>query len=172
MIDGPRDRSKYLGLVGETLERCDVVVLAWCLMSNHVHLVVRAGKDPLEKFMKPVNTGYAVWKNKRCGRLGPLFAGRYSSILVEEETYLLELIRYVHNNPVRAGVVSRPELSGWSSHQAYMGLENTHEWLNIGLVLEHFSKEPERALRAFGEFVNGRPEGRSSDLLGIDLISP
>ena len=167
LIEGPQDRGKYLQLIGSSLKRSDATVLAWCLMSSHIHLVVRAGNDPLEKLMKPLHTGYAIWKNKRVGRLGPVFSGRYISPLEEEEAYLLELIRYVHNNPVRAGVVSRPELSGWSSHRAYLGLERAPEWLNIGIVLDHFSKDSERARCAFEEFVaEGIAEVRRPEFSG------
>jgi len=84
------DRQKYLELIGATTRRCDANVLAWALMSNHVHLVVRVGEDPLERLMKPINTGYAGWKNRRAGRLGPVFAGRFRSPLVDEDGYLLQ----------------------------------------------------------------------------------
>ena len=77
LISDAADRARYLLLLGRTLERCDASVLAYCLMSNHVHLVVRTGDDPLEKLVKPLHTGYAVWKNKREGRIGPVFAGRF-----------------------------------------------------------------------------------------------
>ena len=103
LINDEEDRGHYLDLVERTLTRVDAQVLGYCLMSNHVHLVVRAGHDRLDRLIKPVHSGFAVRKNHRDARIGPVFAARYKAVLVEEEAYLLELMRYVHNNPVRAG---------------------------------------------------------------------
>ena len=139
-------------------------------MSNHVHLVVRAGEDPLEKLVKPIHTGYALWKNRRAGRLGPLFAGRFSSPLVDADEYLLELVRYVHNNPVRAGIAPAAEDCDWSSHRAYVGLCPSPPWLNLGEVLARFDREPAAARRAFAGFVaEGVDEARRTDLSGAAL---
>jgi hypothetical protein len=147
------------------------------LMSNHIHLVVRAGAHPLEKLIKPLHTGYAGWKNRKSGRLGPVFSGRFKSPLVDEESYLLELIRYVHNNPVRAGLVAGAEQSPWSSHRAYVGLETAPPWLEIGDILNRFNDEPASARRSFADFVaegvneQRRPElsGERPDRIGREL---
>ncbi len=170
LIDSSEDRQKYLQLLGTALGRCDTTLLAWCLMSNHIHLVVRAGDHPLEKLMKPLHTGYAGWKNKQTGRLGPVFSGRFKSPLVDEESYLLELVRYVHNNPVRAELVSSAEQSSWSSYRHYLGIEPAPDWLNIGEILGRFSDDPEAARRAFAEFVaEGIREPRRPELSGDQL---
>ena len=90
-----------------------------------------------------------------------MFADRYKSILVEEESYLLELVRYVHNNPVRAGVVADAADSVWSSHREYLGLEKCPKWLKMGYVLGMFSPEPDEAQRLFHQYVmEGKNEGR------------
>ena len=167
LIEGVDDREKYLQLLGTTLSRCDATLLAWCLMSNHIHLVVRAGDDPLEKLVKPLHTGYAGWKNKQIGRLGPVFAGRFKSPLVDEEAYLLELVRYVHNNPVRAGLVASAEQSRWSSHRAYLGLDPVPAWLNVGEILSRFSAKPDESRQGFADFVaDGVDEPRRPELSG------
>jgi putative transposase len=139
-------------------------------MSNHIHLIVRSGTDPLSRLMKPLNTGFAVWLSKRIAARGPVFADRFKSILVDEEAYLLELIRYVHNNPVRAGVVLDPSSSEWSSHRSYIGMEKCPPWLNIGYILGMFSSDTEEARGLFHQFVlEGRDEGRRPDLSGDGL---
>jgi REP element-mobilizing transposase RayT len=170
LIEGRGDREKYLQLLGATLARCDATLLAWCLMSNHIHLVVRAGEDPLEKLVKPLHTGYAGWKNKQVARLGPVFAGRFKSPLVDEEAYLLELVRYVHNNPVRAGLVASAEQSPWSSHRAYLGLDRAPAWLNAGEVLSRFASKSDESRQAFADFVaEGVGEPRRPELSGVSL---
>jgi hypothetical protein len=118
--------------------------------------------------MKSVNTGFAMWLNRHVGgRKGAVFTERYKAILVEEEAYLLQLIRYVHNNPVRAGVVADAGNSDWSSHRAYLGLVPAPEWLKCGYVLSVLNRDPATGRQMFGEYVKaGRGEGRRKDLSG------
>ena len=171
LIKGAEERLYYLRQLGRATRHTDAQVLAWCLMSNHVHLVVRAGRDPLDRLMKPVHTGFAGWLSPRLGKGGgPVFASRYKSILVEEEAYLFQLVRYIHNNPVRAGVVSNPEDSVWSSHREYLGLEKTPEWPKASYVLAMFSEDADEARAQFHQFVmEGKEEGRRPDLCGEGL---
>ena len=139
--------------MGRSLRKTDAKVLGWCMMSNHVHLVVRAGKEPLARLMGRVNSGYARWKNRKDSRIGPVFAGRYKAVLIEEENYLLELMRYIHLNPVRASVVKSPDESTWSSHGAYIGMSPAPKWLEMNAVLSLFGTQPDIAMRSFHEFV-------------------
>ncbi len=157
-------------LVGKAVGRGDTEVLAYCLMSNHVHLVLVQGEAPLEHFTKSVHTGFATWA-RRSWRgnkaLGPVFAGRPRTLLVDREQYLLELVRYVHNNPVRAGLVRAARASAWSSHQAYVGRAVAPEWLRMGYVLERFGRDPVRAAAKLDVFVDeGRKEPRRPELSG------
>jgi putative transposase len=168
LIKTDEDRTQYLRLLGNASNKTDALILSYCLMSNHIHLVVRAGRDSLEGLMKSVNAGFAGWINNRSKRRkGPVFAGRYKSILVDEEAYLLELVRYVHNNPVRAKVASHARDISWSGHQAYVGDVTPPEWLNIGYVLSMFGKQHAANVRKFEAFVReGEGEGRRRDLNG------
>jgi putative transposase len=169
-LDREGARGAYLELLGKAVEGTDVAVLGYCLMSNHVHLVVVQGEASLERFMKSVHTGFARFaqrSRRRNKALGPVFAGRPRSVLVEQDRYLLELIRYVHNNPVRAGVARFARSSAWSSHQAYIGRVEAPEWLSVGYVLERFSGSAARARQQFDAFVDaGRGEGRRPELSG------
>ena len=168
LFDGEAERRRYVELLGAGLKYSDARVLAWCIMSNHVHLVIHAGQQPLSRFMKSVHVGYASWKNRRDGRIGPVFAERYKAILVDADEYLLELVRYVHLNPVRAGLTEHPRDSSWSSTRAYLGLERPPVWLDTGTVLGLFNDEPGAARQAFEEFLEDGVEGERSPLLSGD----
>lgn len=154
------DYGKYLSLLRESGQRLDSGVLAYCLLPNHVELVVRTGPEPLSFLMKAVHAEFARYFNKRHGRTGPLFEGRYRAILLERDAYLSSAVRYVHLNPVKAGIVTRPERYEWCSHAEY--LRAHAEWLSTREVLESF--EPRRGARKrFHAFVTGKAagEGRS-----------
>jgi len=167
LLEGDDERSHYLALLAEASRRTDARVLAYAIMSNHVHLVVRAGDEPLWRLVKRVHVGYANWKNHRAGRLGPVFADRFKAILVEQDPYLLELVRYVHLNPVRAGVVARPEESTWTSHRFYAGQAPAPEWLDAGFVLDQLAPDRAAARAAYLAFVDqGLGGGRSPVLSG------
>lgn len=169
-LDRAGARDAYLEYLGEASAAGGVEVLAYCLMSNHVHLVVVQGERPLERFTKSLHTGFAGWVHRSVrGRKarGAVFAERPRTLLVEKDTYLLELVRYVHNNPVRAKVVRRARSSDWSSHQAYVGEAQPPEWLRVGYVLERFGGSARKAAAAFGAFVDeGRKQERRPELSG------
>ena len=120
-IEGARER--YLELLGNALETHDCRVIAYCLMSSHVHLVVQLGNDPIGQLTKKIHAPFANFVNRHRKGIGVVMADRPKSVLVHTETYGMELIRYVHNNPVRAGVVDRASESSWSNHRAYLGQE-------------------------------------------------
>ena len=165
LLAGEAERRWYLAALERALSRTDTVMIGWCIMSNHAHLVVRSGKRRLSDLMRRVNVSYANWKNRKEKRIGPVFASRDKSILVEEESYLLELIRYIHLNPVRAGLVDRAEDSDWSSMQSYLGLSPTPMWLDTKSVLSRFGDEPGVVSLRFLEFINDGLELKRSEIL-------
>jgi putative transposase len=115
------DRSDFLRRLGGSVTEDKSVVYAWALMRNHVHLLIRSGVKGIGSIMRRLLTGYAVSFNKRHQRTGHLFENRYKSILCEEEPYLLELVRYIHLNPLRAGITKDLKSLGsypWSGHKA------------------------------------------------------
>jgi putative transposase len=122
-----KDRKSFLDRLGNILEETQTQCYAWALITNHFHLLLRTGLIPLSKVMRRLMTGYAVTFNKRHKRSGHLFQNRYKSIVCEEDPYLLELIRYIHLNPLRAGLVKDlKELDKypWTGHAATLGKRN------------------------------------------------
>jgi len=149
------------------LRRHDARTVAYCLMSSHVHLVLQLGCDPLGKLTKWIHSPFGNWVNAQRKGIGAIFADRPKSVLVHTETHGMELIRYVHNNPVRAGIVERASESGWSSHRAYLGLERAPDWLSTEAVLGPNEKEHEAIRHELGCFVDeGRKEKRRPDFSG------
>lgn len=169
-LDRPGARDAYLNAIGVALGQSDVQVLAYCLMSNHVHLVVIQGEHSLERFTKSVHVSFARWVRAHRGRSqapGAVFAERPRTLLVDREQYLPELVRYVHNNPVRAGVSRFARSSAWSSHPAYVGKASAPKWLRLEHVLDRFGKTPTSAAPQFDAFVDaGRKQPRRPDLSG------
>lgn len=169
-LDRPGAREAYLYSLETAALRTDAQVLAYCLMSNHVHLVAVQGQDPLERLTKSVHTGFSGWANRSHRRRkkasGPVFAGRPRTILLQED-YLLELVRYVHNNPVRAGVSRLARTCSWSSHQAYVGRVKTPGFLHTNRVLRQLGRRAGTMAARFDDFVNkGRAEHRRPELSG------
>lgn len=152
------DREKYLELLGEACARHGARVLAYCLMPNHVHLALQSGPVPVSRVVHDVHARYAQHFNRRHDRVGHLFQGRFRSFLVDREAWLLEVVRYVHRNPVKARLVSRPEEFPWSSHRAYLG--TSPAWLATGEVLSLLAGSRPKARKLFQEFVAGPAAGR------------
>ncbi|MBD3346483.1 MAG: hypothetical protein GF401_15625 [Chitinivibrionales bacterium] len=149
-IDGRRifnndnDRLKFLYLFARYQKNCGYRCLAWCLMNNHYHFLLRTNENPMSKLMRPLNGVYAQWFNNKEERNGYLFQNRFKSVLCQDQEYALHLIRYIHLNPLRAGLVSSlEELAAWkwSGHRYLLGLNGA-----IGRDFQH-RKE---ALRRFG----------------------
>jgi putative transposase len=149
------------------------VVYAWALLPNHFHILVRTGTRPLARSMRSLLTGYAVALNRRHKRRGHLFQNRYKSIVVEEEPYFLELVRYLHLNPLRAGIVKDlPALDRYpyTGHAAILG-NVPRAWQNVAAVLGQFAVRPVSARRHYREFVQaGITQGRRPELQGGGLV--
>jgi putative transposase len=148
-----QDRTRFYLLLQEGIERFGHRIHAFCLMTNHVHLAIQMGEIPLSRILQNLSFRYTRWMNWRQKGSGHLFQGRYKAVVVDADTYLQELIRYVHLNPVRAGIVKEPEGYLWSGHRAYLGLEMI-PWLTTDWVLSQFSKRLTLARRAYRRFVH------------------
>lgn len=133
------DRQRFLDTVDRTVERCDWRCLAYCLMDNHFHLLVRTPLANLSRGMQRLNSSYAQWFNRRRGRHGPVLQQRFHGGLIQREPHLLEVHRYVALNPVRAGRCSAAYRYRWSSHAAILGIAPAPAFLAVGEVLDLFA---------------------------------
>jgi putative transposase len=115
-----RDYEKFLSYLMDSLQKYGVILHVFVLMPNHYHLLIETPKPNLSSFMHCLNTAYTTYFNLKRGRSGHLFQGRYKSLVIDRDRYLLELSRYIHLNPVRAGIVERPEGYTYSSYRAYI----------------------------------------------------
>ncbi len=155
------DRRAFLGTLERVCGRFDWRCYAYCLMRNHYHLLVETPDGNLSKGMRQLNGVYTQSVNRRQGRVGHLFQGRFKGILVQKEAYLLELARYIVLNPVRAGMVKEPEEWPWSSYQGTVGLTKKEEFLYTDWLLSGFGDTRRRATRAFARFVAEGKQGGS-----------
>ena len=158
------DRALFLDVLGRTVARWQWVVHAYCQMGNHYHLLVETPRPNLSRGMRQLNGEYTQAFNRRHRRVGHLFQGRFKAILVEKETHLLELCRYVVLNPVKArGMrVARPEDWPWSSYRATAGAEVRPMWLAVSWVLSRFGKEAGKARQGYRRFVEAGMGRRSA----------
>jgi REP element-mobilizing transposase RayT len=168
-----QDRENFISRMSQLVESTETKILAWALMDNHVHLLMFSGPRGISTFMRCLLTGYALTYNRKYHRSGHLFQNRYKSIVCEEEAYLLELVRYIHLNPLRAlAVKGIDELDRyrWSGHAFLMG-SRRNGWQETEYVLRLFGRDRKGAIRAYREFmVEGKDQGRRGELVGGGLI--
>lgn len=133
-----RDREQFLSYLESSVTRYRAIIHAYCLMTNHYHLLLETPEGNLPEILRHINGAYTNYYNSKRKRSGHLFQGRYKSILIEADEYLMELTRYIHLNPVRCGIVTKPEEYRWSSYQDYIGDRPKPAWLCTETVLAHF----------------------------------
>lgn len=147
------DRIEFLSLVGDVCQRFNWVVHAYCLMTNHYHLIVETPDANLSVGMRQLNGVYTLRFNRRHARVGHVFQGRYHGVLVQKEIYLLELTRYVVLNPVRAGIVEQARRWPWSSYSAMTGDAIAPAWLHTDWLLAQFAASRGEAVGRYRRFV-------------------
>jgi putative transposase len=149
------DRTFYLSCLSRRIKETGFICYAWVLMDTHVHLLMRTTEKPLWQVMKPLNCDYAHYYNKKYNRRGPLFSDRYKSIATQDQYYLEHLIRYIHLNPIRAGIcktVRHLDRYPWSGHRAIM--ENANNgFQEVNQVLRRFGKTTGEAQKKYREFI-------------------
>lgn len=156
------DRQLLESIVGEIISRFCARVHAYCWMTNHIHLLIQVSDYPLGAIMLRIASRYARAVQSRFSTTGHLFERRYRALLVDADSYLLQLVRYIHLNPVRAHLVIDPLDYRWSSHRTYLGKENT-SWVTTDATLRLFHSERIRAVEAYGRFMGEHAADENHD---------
>jgi REP element-mobilizing transposase RayT len=159
-----RDREKFLTYLESAVIRYGAAIHAWCLMSNHYHLLMETPSGNLSQIMRHINGAYTTYFNIKRKRAGHLFQGRYKAILVEADEYATELSRYIHLNPVRVGMVAKPEDYQWSSYRYYVGQGKAPEWMKADFILGYFGGNTIKSKNKYRKFVE--------ELLDTEYDSP
>lgn len=152
--DESKDCQRYITALEKCKKKLPFQLYAFVLMPNHVHLLIEVSRHSIDKIMQVIQTAYTMYFNIKYHHTGHLFQGRYKSFLVDKETYLLALIRYIHLNPVRAGFVSNPANYRWSSHSGF--LDHNHIFdkvLDKDFVLSQFSQDPDKQIGEYKKFI-------------------
>ncbi|GJL64239.1 MAG: transposase [Nitrospirales bacterium] len=157
-----QDRRRFLELLGCEVSQQHWRCYAYCLMNNHYHLVVETPEENLSRGMRRLNSLYTQTFNRRHQQMGPVLQGRFKSILVEKDTYLLELCRYIVLNPVRAGLVKQVQDWKWSSYRVTAGRETALDWVDVAGIYQFFHRSKDEARRRYQKFVRD----------GVDEPSP
>lgn len=158
------DRKRFLSYLASAHERHGVLIHAYCLMDNHYHLLIETPVGNLSKILHHINGAYTTFFNIRHNRVGPLFQGRYKAILVERDAYAQELSRYIHLNPVRAGVVARPDDYPWSSYRYFTVKQPLPEWLSVDFILGYFGTSKKQVHATYRRFVE--------EIIGVSSDNP
>jgi len=147
-----KDLKRFLTYLSHCKMRFPFRLYAYALMKNHIHLLVEVEKVPLSKIMQSFLFRYTQYFNRRYRQVGHLFQGRYKAIVCDKDAYLLELVRYIHLNPVRARVVKRPEDYVWTGHLSYLG-KREEDLIDQGFVLDQLGEDLSSAKRRYRRFV-------------------
>ena len=159
------DKQKFIETLSIKKEETGFLIYAYCLMDNHVHLLVREGLEGLATIMKRINASYAYYFNQKNHRVGHLFQDRFKSEPINDERYLLAAVRYIHNNPVKAGIVEKPGQYKWSSYNTYLNPNQPEaKMIDVGFILSIMAKDRETAIQEFKKLSIEKDESEFLDV--------
>ena len=147
------DKVQYLKRLKRYKEKYKIHIYAYCLMTNHVHLLIYDNGQDISKVMQGLNLSYVIYFNKRHDRLGHLFQDRFNSVMVKKDTYFIEVSKYIHLNPVKANMVSKPEQYRWSSMGIYLGEEDLYKIVDCSRILQYFSNIDQESKELYFEYL-------------------
>jgi REP element-mobilizing transposase RayT len=166
----PEDKEKFLKKLAETVEKYKLFLHAYVLMDNHFHLLLETPHANLSKAMHHLNTSYANWFRFKYRLVGSVFQGRFKAILVEKDEYLQVLSAYIHLNPMRAGIIKRPEEFHYSSYRAYIGKVRIPEFLYGAEIMSAFSNNPETYRRFVSSFPDAGGQLEREEVYGVNAL--
>ncbi|MHB1420234.1 MAG: REP-associated tyrosine transposase [Bacillota bacterium] len=162
------DRSRFIETMLRMKEDGNYEIYAYCLMDNHVHLLIKEENDSIQRSMKRICVSYVHYFNDKYQRTGHLLQDRFRSEAVEDDRYILAVARYIHNNPVKAGLASKAEDYRWSSYQDYVNLESDKGLVERDFILSMMSDSKKLALKKFWDYTNEPSEDRFIDYIDRD----
>nr|WP_092073186.1 transposase [Dendrosporobacter quercicolus]NSL48746.1 transposase [Dendrosporobacter quercicolus DSM 1736]SDM55306.1 REP element-mobilizing transposase RayT [Dendrosporobacter quercicolus] len=151
IFEDDEDREKFIGYLQYYKDIASYLLYGYCLMDNHIHLLIKEGKESIGNTMKRIGVSYVSWYNRKYDRAGHLFQDRFKSEVVETDEYLLTVLRYIHQNPVKAGKEKSVEIYKWSSYAEYIGKSKIIE---TGFILGIFAEEREKFIVHFQNYMN------------------
>lgn len=149
-----KDYQMFIDLLIESCEMWDINIAAYCLMTNHYHILLQTPEGNISRCMRHINSIYTQRYNRRHKLDGQLFRGRYKSILVSDDSHLLQLVRYIHKNPVNAGIVNEIGKYEWSSHKGYLSYAKKWDWLHKDYIFSMLTPKKQGRLKPFTDFMH------------------
>ncbi|AOT69959.1 transposase [Geosporobacter ferrireducens] len=149
VFEAEEDYEKFINILNTYKKEIDYKIYAYCLMGNHIHLLIKEGKEELSNTMKRIGVSYVYWYNWQYGRKGHLFQDRYKSEPVEDDAYFFTVLRYIHQNPIKAGLVSDLGAYQWSSYREYIGKEKI---INTDFALNMLDEDRDKVIQRFIAF--------------------
>jgi putative transposase len=151
IFEDDEDREKFIGYLQYYKNIASYTIYGYCLMDNHIHLLIKEGKEPIGHTMKRIGVSYVAWYNRKYDRIGHLFQDRFKSEVVEADEYLLAVLRYIHQNPVKAGKEKSVENYKWSSYAEYI---DQSKIIETSFILGIFGEEREKSIARFQKYMN------------------
>ncbi len=161
IFNDTEDRQKYLAMLEKYKEKSGFEVYGFCLMSNHIHLLIKEGNESISESMRRMGSSYAYWYNQKYERCGHLFQGRFRSETVEDDRYLLVVLRYIHQNPIKAGIVKDPVLYDWTSYRDYLFKRSS--LTDVRFILEIFRDKDKKPMELFQKFMKEKNDDQCLD---------
>lgn len=162
------DKKMYLDIIARMKKKYNFLIYSYCIMDNHAHLIINDNGNDISQIMKSIGVSYAILYNRKYKRVGHLFQGRFKSHLIDSDRYLLEVSKYIHNNPVKAGITADPKDYPWSSYLFIIGRNKENQLVEQDVILNIISNKKAYAIREYKKYVLQKDEIENVKMLTED----